>query len=157
MTRFALAVLVACAALGTGCATTTKIVSEPPGAEVAEVASKDAKDAKSIGKTPMSYEFKGWLWDSKQLKVSAPGYKAKTVEIKRGEVDLLPTVGGVAVCVCVPCVGWVAGPLWFLAGGLKLPAETKVKLDREGAPPAEAAPVGVLEDGSGAPVVALRY
>jgi len=90
MVRLALTAIVACAALGMGCATTTKIVSEPPGAEVFEVdaaAAKDAKAAgKAIGKTPMSYEFKGWLWEAKQLKVSAPGYRPKTVEVKRAEV-----------------------------------------------------------------------
>jgi hypothetical protein len=153
MVRLALAALVAGAFLSIGCATTTKIVSEPPGAEVYDAAA--AKGAKPLGKTPMSYEFKGWMWDTAQLKVQAPGYKAKTVDIKRTELDMLPTVGGAALCVCVPCLGWVGGPLWFLAGGMKLPEETKVKLDREGAP-AEAPPVGMREE-SAAPVVALRY
>ena len=153
MVRLSLAAIVACAALGTGCATTTKIISEPPGAEVYDAAAP--KDAKPLGKTPMTYETKGWMWESAQLKVKAPGYKVKTVDLKRSEIDLMPTVGGVAVCVCVPCLGWVGGPLWFLAGGMKLPAETKVKLDREGAP-AEAPPVGLREE-SGGPVVALRY
>ncbi len=150
MTRFALVALVLAAALGSGCATTTKIVSEPPGAQVYEAGDKDAKDGKAIGKTPMSYEFKGWIWDSKQLKVSAPGYQPKSVEIKRSEINLLPAIGGVALFLCVPCAGWVGGPVWFLADGMKLSEETKVKLDREGAPAA-------LREEKGGPVVAVRY
>ena len=155
MTRLAALAFVLATALGAGCATTTKIVSEPPGAQVFEAGDKDAKDGKAIGKTPMSYEYKGWLWESKQLKVSAPGYRPKTVEIKRNELDMLPAVGGVALFLCVPCIGWVGGPVLFLAGGMKLPEETKVKLDREGAP-ADAPPVGLREE-SGGPVVAVRY
>ncbi len=151
MTRLAALVLVLAASLGAGCATTTKIVSEPPGAQVFEAGAGDAKDGKAIGKTPMSYEFKGWIWDSKQLKVSAPGYKPKNVDIKRSEINLLPAIGGVAVCVCVPCVGWIGGPVWFLADGFKLSEETKVKLEREGAP---AAASTRAHDG---PVVAVRY
>lgn len=155
MIRLALSSVVLVAIVGTGCATTTKIVSEPPGAQVFEAAEKDAKEGKAIGKTPMSYEYKGWLWESKQLKVSAPGYRPKNVDIKRSEIDMLPAVGGVALFLCVPCIGWVGGPVLFLAGGMKLPEETKVKLDREGAP-SEAPPVGMREE-SGGPVVAVRY
>lgn len=155
MARLALAAFAAFAVLGTGCATTTKIVSEPPGAEVYDSSSKDAKNAKALGKTPMTYEHKGWMWESTQLQVKAPGYKAKSVEVKRSEIDLMPTVGGVALCVCVPCLGWVGGPLWFLAGGMKFPEETKVKLDRDGAP-AAAPPVGMVDERTG-PQVALRY
>lgn len=153
MLRLALVAVVALAALGTGCATTTKIVSEPPGAEVYDA---NVKDGKPLGKTPMTYEYKGWMWEAQPLQVKAPGYKAKTVELKRSEIDMMPTIGGVAVCVCVPCIGWVGGPLWFLAGGMKLPAETKVKLDREGAPAAEAPPVGMVDERRGS-AVALRY
>lgn len=150
MARLALAAFAAVAVLGTGCATTTKIVSEPPGAEVYDSSSKDAKP---LGKAPMTYESKGWLWESAQLQVKAPGYKAKTVEVKRSEIDLLPTVG--AVCLTATCCGALGGIPLFLAGGMKFPAETKVKLDRDGAP-AAAPPVGMVDERSG-PQVALRY
>lgn len=150
MTRIALVSVVLAAAFGTGCATTTKIVSEPPGAQVFELGAKDDKEGKAVGKTPMSYEFKGWIWDAKQLKVSAPGYQPKNVEIKRSEINLVPAIGGVALFLCVPCAGWVGGPVWFLADGMKLSEETKVKLDREGAPAA-------LRNEDGGPVVAVRY
>ena len=155
MVRLALAAIVACAVLSTGCATTTKIVSEPPGAEVYD--SKAGKDAKPLGKTPMSYEYKGWIWESQQLKVQAPGHKAKTVEIKRNEIDLLPTVGAVCLCLTPLLCTQIGGIALFVAGGMKLPAETKVKLDREAAPAEPAAPPVGLREENGAPVVALRY
>src|SRR3990172_2849102 len=119
MTRLAALAFVLATALGAGCATTTKIVSEPPGAQVFEAGDKDAKDGKAIGKTPMSYEFKGWLWESKQFKVSAPGYRPKNVEIKRNELDLMPTIG--ALCLFPFCCPASIGI--FLAGGMKMPEE----------------------------------
>lgn len=155
MVRLSIAAIAAVALFGTGCATTTKIVSEPPGAEVYDAAA--GKDAKAIGKTPLSYEYKGWIWESKQLKVQAPGHKPKTVDIKRSEVDIVPAIGSVCLCLTPLLCTQVGGIVLFVGGGMKLPAETKVKLDREAAPAeAPAPPVGLRED-DGAPVVALRY
>jgi hypothetical protein len=116
------------------CATTTQIVSEPAGAEVTQ-------DGKKIGVTPMPFETKQWLWETTVLKVEKDG-KSKELPIKRSEVDILPMVGGVCgVFLCLP-----AGVALILAGGMKLPAETKVVLDDK---KSAAAP--------GGPQVAMQY
>lgn len=80
-----------------------------------------------------------FIWDSEQVSVKAPGRKAKSVELKRSEFDALPFVGGACVglltpfCLCLPGVAIIA------AGGFKMPAETKVSLEKEaggdGTPP----------------------
>lgn len=147
-------------ALGAGCATTTKITSDPPGATVVREA-----DKKELGKTPLTYESKMWIWESERLTVKAPGRKPKTVELKRSEVDLLPMCGG--ICLAPVCCSGV--PI-ILAGGMKLPETMKVSLDPDttgeptppptgepAPPPASEAPVptGML-DGHGADRVASQ-
>ena len=150
--RFIALTLIAAASLGSGCATTTKIVSEPPGATVTNETTK-----KEMGKTPLTYESKMWIWDSEKVSVKAPGRKPKSVELKRSEFDALPFLGGACVgiltapCLCLP------GAAIIGAGGFKLPAETKVTLDKE----AEAAtpPPGALKADDEAPSasVAMGY
>lgn len=79
--------------------------------------------------------------------------------MKRSEIDVMPTIGAVALTVCLAPTGilWVSGPVLFLAGGMKYPAETKVTLEAgagggsdvgDGSAPA-ACPVGLP--------VAMRY
>ena len=86
ITLSSLVSLVLLASLTTGgCATTTKITSDPPGATVSL-----EKDKKELGKTPLTYESKMWIWESERVVVKAPGRKPKTVELKRSEFDALP-------------------------------------------------------------------
>ena len=122
--------------LAAACATTTKIVTEPPGATVIDDTTK-----KEIGKTPMTYESKMWMWDSQKLTLKAPGRKAKTIEMKRSEIDLMPTLGSVCLAFLPPCF-LIQGGALFAAGGMKMPEETKVKLEAGG----DAAPTS-LNDG----------
>jgi hypothetical protein len=124
----------------TGCATTTKIVSEPPGATVTNLDTK-----KPVGKTPLTYESKMWMWEAEHLEVKAPNRKPKSVEIKRSEIDGLPLAGGVcATLICCP----VGIPL-VLAGGWKLPETVKVDLGPESSAMNDEAVAG--------PVVVMRY
>jgi hypothetical protein len=116
--------------LGTGCATTTKITSEPPGATVTR-----ESDKKELGKTPLTYESKMWIWEAEKVTVKAPGRQPKTVELKRSEADVLPLVGG--ICLTLTGCGCPIGLPIILAGGMKLPETTNVKLEAEkgAAPP----------------------
>lgn len=104
------------------CVTTTKILSDPPGATVT---SQHAK--KVVGKTPFIYETSMWIWETDKVSVKAPGHKQKNIELKRSEADLLPLVGG--ICLTPVCCSGV--PI-ILAGGLKLPEVTRVKLEKDG-------------------------
>lgn len=142
--------IIAAASLGSACATTTKIISDPPGATVTS-----EKDKKELGKTPLTYETKMWIWDSEKVSVKAPGRKAKSVELKRSEADVFPLVGG--ICLTLTGCGCVAGVPIILAGGMKMPAETKVGLDKE--PEAAAPPPAALKDDEHAPSdsVAMGY
>ena len=131
------------ACLSAACATTTKIVSEPPGATVTNTA-----DKKELGKTPMTYESKMWIWESDHLVVAKNG-KSKSVELKRNEADILPLVGG--GCLTLTGCGAIAGIPIILAGGFKFPAE--VKVDLEGGAPK----TGDIDDGQSHDLVAMRY
>jgi hypothetical protein len=111
--------------LAASCATTTQIISEPPGAKV-----HDDKGTE-LGTTPYTFESTAWLWESSKLELRKDGYQNKAVEVKRSEIDVMPTVGAVALTLCLAPTGilWVSGPVLFLAGGMKYPAETKVTLE----------------------------
>lgn len=135
------------ASLGAGCATTTKITTEPPGATVI----RDA-DKKELGKTPLTYESKMWIWESEKLTVKAPGKKPKTVELKRTEADVLPLVGG--ICLTLTGCGCVAGIPIILAGGMKLPETTKVSLDTEKTGAPTPPPTGLIDVTTGERVAA---
>jgi hypothetical protein len=87
------------------------------------------KNGKDVGKAPLAYESKMWIWDSEKLTVAAPGYKPKNVELKRSEIDWLPAIAG--GCLTLSVCGCPAGLPIFLAGGFKLPAETKVVLEKD--------------------------
>lgn len=136
MRSIALSTLLAVGALslGAGCATTTKITTEPPGATVTL-----EKDKKELGKTPLTYESKMWIWESEKVVVKAPGRKAKTVEIKRSEFDALPFLGGACLTLLPPCF-CVQGLPIILAGGFKMPAETKISLEKDASGDATPAP-----------------
>jgi len=121
-----------------GCATATQIVSEPPGAKVYD------KGGTELGATPFEYKTSAWLWETNTLTLKKDGYQDKNVDVKRNELDLMPTLGSAALCVCLSWTGilWLAGPLLFVAGGMKYPAETKVTLDPAGAAPASTSGAG---------------
>jgi hypothetical protein len=105
------------------CATTTRIVSDPEGAQVLD------KDKKVLGTTPYDYTTKEWIWEGEKLTLKK-GDATKEIEIKRSEVDLAPMIGGVCLTLLGPtCI--VGIPL-ILAGGMKAPAETKVEIKAEG-------------------------
>lgn len=104
------------------CATTTRIVSDPEGAEVLD------KDKKVLGTTPYDYTTKEWIWEGEKLTLRK-GEATKEIEIKRSEVDLLPMVGG--VCLSLTGAGCIVGVPLILAGGMKAPAETKVEIKPE--------------------------
>jgi hypothetical protein len=108
------------------CATTTKIVTDEPGATVTLIDAKGNK--KPLGKTPLTHESKMWIWEKEKIEVSQGG-QTKVVELSRSEIDPLPTGGAVVLTVCTG-VGICAGLPLFLAGGLKFPEETKVVFDK---------------------------
>ena len=139
--RFFLATV---ALMSLACATTTKIVSEPPGATVTSV-----KDKKELGKTPLTYETKMWIWESEQVTLKAAGKKVKTLELKRSDIDVLPLIG--SICLLPVCC---SGAVLFAADGFKLPPEVAVKLENEPG----AAPTG-YNDGVVKPdvLVCMRY
>ncbi len=127
------------------CATTTKIVSDPPGATVTNL-----DDKKPLGKTPLTWESKMWIWQSEHFEVKAPHHQTRVIELKRTEPDALPIVA--AACLTLTCCGAVGGVPLFLAGGLKLPATVKVTL------PADKRHAVVGEAGGGDDdVVCMRY
>ena len=68
-----------------------------------------------------------WLWESEKLRIVPKRGAEKSIEIKRSEVDLVPMGGG--VCLSLTGVGCVAGVPLILAGGMKLPEKTEVKLE----------------------------
>jgi hypothetical protein len=122
MTSLAVVVLAA------GCATTTTITTEKPGAKVFDGAGKE------LGMTPYTLESKSWLWEATKVTLKQ-GDKSRDIEIKRGEVDLLPTVG--AACLTLTCIGALGGVPLFLAGGLKFAPETKVDMNAPNVAPAK--------------------
>ena len=118
-----------------GCATTTKIVSEPPGAKVL-----DSKGTE-LGTTPYDHESTLWLWEKDELELRKSGYASKKIEVSRNEIDVVPTIGSAALFVCLGFVPFgLTGVVLFLAGGMKFPEETTVKLEAGGSAGAEAAP-----------------
>jgi hypothetical protein len=129
--------------MGAACATTTKIVSEPAGAVVTDNTTK-----KELGKTPMTYESKMWIWESDHLTVKAPGKKPKVVEVKRSEVDWVGMIGGICL---TPCCG--AGIPIILADGMKFPETTTVKLENGGDAPPTSLNDGIVP----ADVVCMKY
>jgi hypothetical protein len=147
MTRvWLLGVVASSMLLGAGCATTTMVVTEKPGAKVFN------KDGKELGATPYNLEAKTWLWESTPLVVKQDG-KQRDIEVKRSEIDILPTVG--SACGFVLC--FPAGIAGFLAGGMKFPTETKVDMAQAGpaaAPSAPAAPTTTSPPPAPAPATA---
>jgi hypothetical protein len=137
MRHFALPALLVFGAvsLGAGCATTTKITTDPPGATVTL-----EKDKKELGKTPLTYESKMWIWDSERVVVKAPGRKPKTVELKRSEFDALPFVGGACLGILTPYCLCLPGAAIIAAGGFKMPAETKISLEKDASSSGDPAP-----------------
>jgi hypothetical protein len=121
--------LSAAVALAASCATTTKIVTETPGAKVVAIDDKGGKTP--VGSTPVNFETKMWIWEKQKLEVTSTSGQTKTVEVSRNEFDLVPGIGAIAITVCTGggliCVGV---PI-FLAGGMKAPAETKVEFDKK--------------------------
>ncbi len=105
-----------------GCATTTEITTAQPGARVIR-----ESDDKELGVTPYKLTTSMWLWESEKLRIVPKRGAEKSIEIKRSEVDLVPMGGG--VCLSLTGVGCVAGIPLILAGGMKLPEKTEVKLE----------------------------
>lgn len=108
----------------TGCATTTEIVTAQPGAKVVREA-----DNKELGVTPYKHTTTMWLWESEKLRIEPKRGEAKTIELKRSEVDMLPMGGG--ACLTLTGVGACAGIPLILAGGMKLPEKTEVSMEKE--------------------------
>jgi len=110
--------LVAVLGAGTSCATSTVILSDPPGATV-------SYHGRDLGQTPLDYDSEDWLWESRKLEVSYPGYQPRNVTLRREKLN--PTVaiasGAVFLFFC-----WPAGVGMFLAGGLDYPDEVYVRL-----------------------------
>lgn len=157
-------IVLAAASLGAGCATTTKITTDPPGATVTL---DNGKEKKELGKTPLSYESKMWIWESEKVVVKAPGRKPKTVELKRSEFDALPFVGGACVGLLTPYCLCLPGGAIIAAGGFKFPAETKISLEKDASaadatpPPDAPAPAPAPPPSAALPVkgdtVAMTY
>jgi len=134
-TAIALVALVAFA----GCATSTLIQSEPPGAKVYD------SNGTELGTTPYTHESSIWIWESDKLELRKDGYKNKTVEVSRNEIDVMPTVGAAALTLCLlpTAILWVSGPVLFVAGGMKFPDETTVKLESGAGSGSDVAPTPI--------------
>ena len=115
-------------AIASACATTTTIVTDTPGATVVR-----EKDKIELGKTPYTYTTSMWIWESDKLAVTSKSGQTKSIEVKRSEFDMLPGVGGIGITVCTGGALICVGLPIFLAGGFKLPAETKVEFDKKSA------------------------
>ena len=118
-----------------GCATSTVIVTDPPGAKV-----YDDKGSE-LGTTPYTFESSMWLWEKAELEVKKEGYQSKSFEVSRSEIDIVPTIGSAALFVCLGFVPFgLTGVVLFLAGGMKFPDETKISMDRAGGTATDAVP-----------------
>jgi hypothetical protein len=118
--RFAFAAVVVIAAIGGGCATSTMIVTDPPGATV-------ARDGQTLGTTPLRYESKMWVLETEHIQVTSTSGVTQDVALTRSEIDALPFVGslGLVACFWYSGIGLVGIP-WYFAAAWKLPATTVV-------------------------------
>lgn len=99
---------------GFGCASTTKILSEPSGATV--VLDGD----KVLGTTPIELREMVWIWTKHSLEFSMEGYVPR-------ETELSGQFNGVNIALCLCGGGWLF-PVLF-AGGY--PARVHVTLEPE--------------------------
>lgn len=121
--------------LSSACATTTNIVSQPPGAKVYDAVGTE------LGTTPFAYTSESWKTTKDVLELKKPGYVPKKVALERSAINLGPFVGGIVLAACgVPMLstiiiggGMIAGGVvLILAGGWNYPEETAVELERGG-------------------------
>lgn len=82
-------VVIACLLLS-GCFSTTRIYSDPPGADVV----LDAE--RRLGTTPVELEEMVWLWTRHQVTVQKEGYEPQVIRIRSEGLKF----GYAAVCVC---------------------------------------------------------
>lgn len=118
--RFAFAAVVVIVAVGSGCATSTMIITDPPGATV-------ARDGQTLGTTPLRYESKMWVLETEHVQVTSTSGVTQDVALTRSEIDPLPFVGslGLVACFWYSGIGLVGIP-WYFAAAWKLPATTVV-------------------------------
>ena len=132
----------------TGCATTTTIVTEPPGALVEH-------NGQQLGPTPLTYQSKMWMWETELVNVTSASGATKQIALKRSEIDVAPFVGslGLVCCFGTAIVGLAGIPLFF-AAAYKFPATTTVTFDqRPAAIPPSGPPLALASRKSRAGVV----
>lgn len=134
-----LAVVISLVALHlTGCATSTMIISNPPGAEVTQ-------QGRSLGQTPVRYETSMWIMSSETVDVKSPSGEVQSITLRRSEIDPLPFVASLGACFCF---GWtgigLAGGIVYFAGGWKLPDETVVNFAQRPASISRGTPVAMV-------------
>ncbi|HEY3347207.1 MAG TPA: PEGA domain-containing protein [Nitrospirota bacterium] len=94
-----LTALILCVTFLAGCATSTVIKSNPPGA-------KAYVDKIYIGQTPVSYSDAGPFWSKPQLDLKKEGFSDFSAELVKNQARVGPIIG--AVLVLVP-IFWVTG------------------------------------------------
>lgn len=86
--RKVVAVLMIVAVFVSGCATSTVIKTVPENAEV-------YIDGQLKGNSPVTHSDSEPAWSKKTVLLKKPGYKDKTVELKKEKVQVGPIIGGV--------------------------------------------------------------
>ena len=72
----------ACLALASACASTTKIISDPPGATVLD------ETGQELGTTPYEYTGKkGTVFDVETLQVEKAGYRPASIKLERSRIE----------------------------------------------------------------------
>lgn len=100
MTRVPFLIL-AVSLLGASCApTTTRIYTRPGGADLV------MDNEYALGKSPVELSEPVWIWTNHSIRVSKPGFKTRTIEIKNTGIN----AGGAIACVCT---AGILLPLFF--------------------------------------------
>jgi len=120
--------LLGAALLFCSCASTTTIISDPPGATVHD------KNGVELGKTPYEFTTKDSVFDSRVVEVRKRGYEPKIVELQRSEIDVVPFIASISCMFCLgvtTLVGFIPAAFWFWYQGFKYPEETRIKLHKK--------------------------
>lgn len=103
-----------------GCATSTTIITNPPGATV-------SRGGVELGQTPYVFTTDMNVMSSETLQVTAATGESQTVVLRRSEIDPIPFA--VTLGTCFFC-GWtgigIAGGVAYFFAGWKLPESTVV-------------------------------
>lgn len=97
--RAARAIIGAALLCFTACSSTTKLITEPPGARV-------YVNGDPVGETPYEYSDMAVIGTSLVIRLEKPGYEPLTAVIPRSE-ELDPIACGAGACLCPVVFLWV--------------------------------------------------